>query len=1063
MKKSIDELRQRRRIGNAGEAGSDLNIDDIARCRTVRPAHRTQVARARVHDGRHRLVADEPPERTEIRDRKGIDESDPPRRGELDEAGAREVGDLTDELGVEGEGADLAEVSEKGGELVVRANELRIARRHPLVLERRGKVLSALVGGVVMLRTLTPTKRHEMEHDTRTGGIPSGVFELRQNRLLGAVRAPIITAMGNRSTIAGGWCAMRAAIVMLLLCLAVVTLGGCRRPEPVYDRIPRPIATRDIVRAERRAGTPLGETERRAVVALLDRSFEAYEALRTNEIIPFTEAHRALNAEGAYADPQALRSIVSRHRGILLRIEGIDEDLLRALAEALGPERADLVAHLRNRRAIDRASALSLGDGGRTLLDVRTLVGQLELEGETLVAIEPILRDFDREASELARRIAEEQATLPLRYMEVIERRGPAERSVDPALRDEARKQARERAEYERYAESRRDLEIHLFRYAEIADLAIESVAAVVSEEDGAFLRRRMLRLRVEDEIAGGSDRAAFEALVAARAIGVPREIRERIEELRVAFLAEDEDRLRSLAAMHVASREPGVFDPIRRRGGDDAVRRHKEAWGRIDQERKAAADRFRKEIAELIPEETRAAIEILRGLDRDSFVDRLAEIVGPGRVPTLVQRKPQGYADRDPPRPDTGGGGRSGDPGELRMMLAEQPTDGAIALLQRRSGLDDEAIARAAGVLHEVVIPWRERWEATREPARSQVRQWMGPIMEAMNAADEKAFDQAAARLIAGFEGLRREREALDAELLASLEVALPSGIDPAARELWLRERAEASRRLRWSELPFEDTLRMPPEATIGFLDAVARAPIPPERASLIVAGLAPFADRLDESTERLRREALVAVRKAMALVMEGRRRGESEEQALSERKPEVRAMLSPLRAAANDLATLRIEALDAIATVLPPLEGRALREQFVRAAYPRLLDERRTTERAIESVGADPSLTPEQRAEWERIVDDRTRARDEAIGRLLAWSEGYRDSERPAGEELGGRESAGRRHPQLAAVAFERDEANARAIRAAWGILTPEQRTRHRELERWFNESAQQVRWID
>jgi hypothetical protein len=331
------------------------------------------------------------------------------------------------------------------------------------------------------------------------------------------------------------------------------------------------------------------------------------------------------------------------------------------------------------------------------------------------------------------------------------------------------------------------------------------------------------------------------------------------------------------------------------------------------------------------------------------------------------------------------------------------------------------------------------------------------------MNAADEKAFDQAAARLIAGFEGLRREREALDAELLASLEVALPSGIDPAARELWLRERAEASRRLRWSELPFEDTLRMPPEATIGFLDAVARAPIPPERASLIVAGLAPFADRLDESTERLRREALVAVRKAMALVMEGRRRGESEEQALSERKPEVRAMLSPLRAAANDLATLRIEALDAIATVLPPLEGRALREQFVRAAYPRLLDERRTTERAIESVGADPSLTPEQGAEWERIVDDRTRARDEAIGRLLAWSEGYRDSERPAGEELGGRESAGRRHPQLAAVAFERDEANARAIRAAWGILTPEQRTRHRELERWFNESAQQVRWID
>ncbi len=924
-------------------------------------------------------------------------------------------------------------------------------------------MLRALMGGVVMLRTLTPTKRHGTVHDTRSLAPPSTQREVRRIRLPRADRPPIISVMSTRPSIGGGWRPTAAALILLLLGLSVLTLGGCRRPEPVYDRIPRPIGTRDIVRAERRAGVLLTESERRAATALIDRSLEAFDALRSTEIIPFTEAHRSLNAKGAYADPQALKSIVSRHRGILLRIEGIDEDLLRSLAETLGPGRADLIAHLRTRRAIDRASVLSLGDGGRTLLDVRTLVGQLELEPETLVTIEPILRDFDREAAELARRITEEQATLPLRFMEVIERRGPAERSIDPALRDEARKQARERAEHERYAESRRDLELHLFRYAEVAELAIESIAAVLSEEDGAFLRRRMLRLRVDDELAGGSDRAAYEALIAARAIGVPRETRERIEELRVAFLAEDEARLRSLVQMHVASREPGVFDPIRRRGGDDAVRRHKEAWARLDMERKAAADRFRKEVAELIPEETRAAIEFLRGLDRDQFVDRIAEIVGPGRVPTFVQRKPQGYADRDPPRPDTGGGRREGDPGELRMMLAPQPTDGAIELLQRRSGMDDAAIAAAAGIVHEVVTPWRERWDASREPARAQVRQWMGPIMEAMNGADDRAFDQAAARLIAGFDGLRREREALDAELLASIEVALPNGIDPAARELWVRERAEAARRLRWSELPFEETLRMPPESTIGFLESIARAPIPPERASIIVAALAPYADRLDESTERLRREALVAVRKAMVIVMEGRRRGESEEEALSDAKPDVRAMLSPLQQAANELASLRIEALNAIAAILPPLEGRALREQFVRTAYPRLLDERRSTERAIDAVGVDPSLTDEQRAEWERIVDDRTRARDEAIGRLLAWGEAWRASERPKGEEIGGRESAGRRHPQLAAVAFERDEANARAVRAAWGILTPEQRTRHGELERWFNETAQQVRWLD
>jgi hypothetical protein len=1069
LEKPIDELRKRGGIGDADEAGGHLNVDDIPWGAADGPPDRAQVARSGVNDRRDRAVADERPERAKIGDREGIDQPDALRRRELDQAGARQVGDLADELGVEREGPHRPCMVEKTRKFGVGADELRIARRHPLVRERRRKVLGTLVSSVMMLRALSPAKRHEIGHDTRSSGVPSVPGEVVRKRLLRAAQAPIIIAMSNRSAIAGGRCSMQAIVRAMLVGLtlwALGALGGCRRPEPVYDRIPRPIATRDLVRAERRAGQPLSESERRAVVALLDRSLEAFEALRSNEILPFAEAYRALNAQGAYADPQALRSIVSRHRGILLRIEGIDDDLFRALAETLGPQRASLIAHLRIRRAIDRASVLSLGDGGRTLLDVRTLVAQLELEPETLATIEPILQDFDRDAAEVARRIAEEQATLPLRYMEVIERRGPAERSVDPALRDDARKQARDRAEHERYAESRRDLETHLFRYAEIAELAIESVAVVLPEEDGAFLRRRMLRLRVDDEIAGGSDRAAFEALVAARAIGVPRETRQRIEELRVAFLAEDEERLRAQIALHVASREPGVFDPIRRRGGDDAVRRHKESWARLEEQRKSSAERFRNEIAELLPEETRAAIEQLRNLDRDQFVDRLAELVGPGRVSTFVQRKPQGYADRDPQRADAGrdanrDGGR--DPGELRMMLASPPTDGSIELLQRRSGMDDDAIAGAAGILREVVTPWRERWEATREPARTKVRQWMGPIMEAMNAADEKAFDQAAARLIAGFDGLRREREALDGELLASLEVVLPSGVDPAARELWVRERSEAARRLRWSELPFEDTLRMPPEATVGFLDAVARAPIPPERASVIVAALAPFADRLDEATERLRREALVAVRKAMVIVMEGRRRGMSEEDSLSEAKPEVRAMLSPLQGAANDLASLRIEALNAIASALPPLEGRAMREQFVRSAYPRLLDERRTTERAIDAVGADPSLTTEQRVEWERIVDDRTRARDAAIGRLLAWGEAYRAAERPKGEELGGRETAGRRHPQLAAVAFERDEANARAVRAAWGILSPEQRERHRELERWFSETAQQVRWLD
>lgn len=851
---------------------------------------------------------------------------------------------------------------------------------------------------------------------------------------------------------------LRTLTLALLIVVATLAVGGCRRPDPVYDRIPRPLSTRDVVRAERRDGTPLSETERLLALEIHDRYLAAFEALRVNELVPFAADYRTIDGDGAYGDPRRLRSLVSRHMGIVQRIEGLDEQFLSELAAGLGPERTRFIAHLKTRRTIDRASALSAGDGGRTLLDVRLLVEQLGLDPTERTTVEPILEEFDAQAAQLAREIGAEQATLPLSYMAVIERRGPAERSVDPSLRDEARKQARERAEFERYAESRRDLESLLFRYADLADETIESVAATLSDEDAAFLRRRLLRLRFDDEVGGGGDRAAFEALVASRTQSLPRELRDRIETMRAEFVALDEGRMRELAALHRSSREPGVYDALRARSGPDQVKAHKERWAELEQLRKTSAKEFREAVFALLPDETRGAIEQLRGLDRERFVASLAELVGPGRVPSMVQRKPRGFADRDPPRQDFDQR-RDGDPGELRMMLAAAPDDTAIALLQSRSRVDPGSTV----VIREIVAAWRERWEATREPARARVQQLMAPIMASMNGADPKAFDQAAARLISGFDELRRERSQLDDDLLSSIEAALPDGLDPAARELWVRERAEASRRLRWRDLPFNDAMRLPPEATVGFMDAIARAPIDPERAPAIVGALAPYADRLDEATETLRDRALVAVRKAMALVMEGRKSGKSEEQSLSESRPEVRAALAPMREAANDLAVLRLEALASIAASLPPNDGRAIREQFVRAAYPRLLDERRSTERSLTAVGDDPSLSDVQYAAWQAIMTARSATRDAALDRLLAWGADARAEGRPLGGEVNGRDVASRRHPQLAAVFFERDEADARAVRACSGLLSEEQRRRHDDLEEWFTELPSSVRWLD
>lgn len=882
--------------------------------------------------------------------------------------------------------------------------------------------------------------------------------------MMGRVLQPtrmVVADLGPRLSRAplGGRIAGGAPIGLLLAVLSVlIGLTGCRRPDPVYDRVPRPVGTRDVVRAERRDGTPLTDAERIRLIEVHDRYLESFDELRQSELIPFAADYRELDNEAIYRDERKLRSMVSRHLSIVGRIESLDEDFFTELTTALGPDRRNFVTRLRNRRLIDRASALSAGDGGRTLLDVRQLVDQLELGESERLATEPLLLAFEEQASVIAVEIGREQATLPLSYMSVIERRGSAESAVSSGLRDEARQRARERAEFERYAESRRDLEQLLFRYTDLVDQTIESVAALVGEEDAAFLRRRLLRLRFDDEIGSTGDAASFEALVAARTRRLPVEVRDRIEAMRVAFLAEDEARLRSLVALHRSSREPGVYDPVRAKGGGEAVKRQKEQWAEIEKDRKTAAKRLRDEVFALLPDDLRGEIEGLRGKNRDEFTASLAGLVGSGRVPMLVQRKPRGFADRDPPRQDNGPR-RDGDPGELRMMLAAAPDDVAIELLETRSGVD----APSAMVVREIVAGWRERWEATRDPARTKVQQLMAPIMGAMNGGDPKVFDQAAARLISGFEELRREREQLDADLLASIEAALPAGLDPAARELWVRERSEASRRLRWRDLPFGDTMRMPPEAIVPFIDTINRAPIGAEHASAIVGAIAPFAGQLDSVTERLRQEALVTVRKAMALVIEGRTKGMGEEQSLSESRPEVKRALAPLRSVALELATLRMDVLMAVVAALPEAEGRVIREQFVRVCYPRLLDERRMAERALAGVGDDPSLSEIQRAAWEAVMVARSITRDRALDRILDWSREWRATNRPLGDDVNGRDVAGRKHPQLAGVFFARDEADARAVRAASGLLSAEQRERHGDLADYFNEPPVAARWLD
>ncbi|MBL9118497.1 MAG: hypothetical protein JNL80_01115 [Phycisphaerae bacterium] len=858
---------------------------------------------------------------------------------------------------------------------------------------------------------------------------------------------------------------IRAFATVVSLLLVALVWGGCRRPDPVYDRVPRPIGTRDLVRAERRDPVPLTSAEWQAVRELHDRYLQSFAAFREAELIPFAADFSSTDAEAIRADERKLRSVIARHLGIMGRIGSMDDAFIAELGDALGEGRSALVERLKARRAIDRASALSVGDGGRGLLDLRQLLDAFDIDETERAMIEPTLREFDAEASSLARSIADEQATLPLSHLEVLERRGPASSSVDPALRDEARKKAMERAEWDRYAESRRDLEVLLERYAELADRAIEGVAVVLDEEEGALLRRRLLQSRLDEETARLGDPSAFQALVAARTIRVPREIRDQIEAMRIKFLAEDEERLRSLLEVRRQRHVPGVFDPIGGSGGADAVKRHKEREAALMKTRNDAARSFRDAVLGLVPDDVRGEIEALREKDRESFSNALAELVGSGRVSTLVQRRPRGFGDRDPPQPAwiNEREQESRDPGELRMMLAEAPDQRAIARLLARSGIG----GTSTEVVEQIVAAWRPRWDAERDAAAVKVKSLMVPIMTSMNEVSAQHFDSAAQRLIGGFDELRDARTHLEEELLAGVEAALPEGLNPAALDLWRWERAEARSRLRWRDLPFDELMRFPQEAAIPFIETIGRVPVPAEaaaaRARILAAAIAPKAEELEQATESLRDVVLLAVRKAMGLAMEARVRGMRERDALSESRPEIKRIMSPVRSAAERLVELRLQVLADVVAVLPQEDGRAIREAFVRAAYPRLLEERRLPERALQRLRDEPLLSDAQRATLAGIIEDRGRARDAALDQLLSWARAWRSEQRTDGNDLNERDSASRNHPQLAGVFFDREEADARAMQAAFLLLDDDARLRHRELVEYFNDPPASGRWLD
>lgn len=836
---------------------------------------------------------------------------------------------------------------------------------------------------------------------------------------------------------------MRLAIVVGLALLAVV---GCRRPDPVYDRFPRPISMRDVVRAERRAGD-LTEPERLAVERALDNHQTQFEAVRSTRIQAFVESIRTLSSDEAFNDPVVLKRNMDRHAAILQEIVALDDALFESLDRALGPSRAGFVDAMRLRRSLDRANALSVGDGGRALPDLVIVVDRLGLEPETRAAISPILDAHAREAAAIADRIGREQLAVTQRYLDLNQRLGPPE-SAPGVPQGDGRDDAINQELTRRANRSRESLERALFEFSELVDRTVLALREAMPADEWARLDRRILRTRVDDDVGRSADHVAYSLLIASRTSALPRDVRERVAALRERFLAEDTELLRKSFDIYRAGRVPGELVP----GGNTEAERRKERRGEIEAQRAMLAKRTTEEFDAIVPEEVRTQIASLKQANRDKFREGVVQLVGAGPASSVIAQRPQGFADmRGDDRQPSLVPNRDREDGALRAFIGPVAHEKDLQRTLARARADDVAQSVAA----DLFVGYREAWRAAAEDATRRSEAQVKQLMTALESGAVADFRREVGQFLAFAETVRRERQNLDDTFIHDLAAAI-ADFPPDVRAMWEWERRDLSWRIDVGEIPGGEFFTVAPESMVRFFDVLTDAQLPDDARPCVASALENLREPYLQASERMREDSISALREVVEIMIEARLQGIDEGQAMRQRSADINRAVSPLTASARRMAEVNAEALELVCACVDAETGRSLRLAYLRAAFPRVFDDGRLANDALANVLNDPSLDEARRNEVSAIVAVRNARRDVAIQEVLVWS-------RQGGMSrttLRRRSDAALRFPSIAKAMFALDEADARALRAAGALLAPEDVDRHADLARWFDDGWYPIR---
>ncbi len=833
-------------------------------------------------------------------------------------------------------------------------------------------------------------------------------------------------------------------VILLVGLAAIGLLPGCREAPISFAAVPGPALSDDLALAERRGGRELTPEEFDGFIEAHDRYLAAWLDTIRREAEPLVRDVRAVRPEDLRRDSDRIRRLVARQKSVLAKFADLDRDLAASIA-TLAPDAAPIAEAFSARRSLERMNAVLVSDGGSVVADLRDSVEEA-LDDPELPPLAPgtraelvtILARHDRESVPLRERVTTAAVELTRDWRQIEDASPPAEELVDPVLAEEDRENARNRIAFERIAAARGRLETALTRLADRDDATVAEIEAI-APAIGDSLRERQLRLRTRDAWVGSEiRRLSFLALVAAKAIGLDAATRERVVRLRANFLAADRERLGRLLAVIREGLVPGAFEP----GGPGAGGRRFERIQAIDRERQQACREFRGELERLLPGELLASLDGLPGIASDGLPEAIASIVGPGRVSPLLRAMPAGFR-REEGREERRTGveddavGSGGERREAAIFLPPPLGAGELDRFADRCGVDGEARTTwvAIATAHaerraELEADERRRFDAVLERA---VRSVTSPV-----SGDETS--RAIAAVFSLADSIRADRLAAFGSLVDDLVAAAP--VPPPAVEVafWKLERAALAREIRWSVIPGFDALavsreaRVDPARLVGTLDLPREARVRciqlTDERGAAVAG------------EDLRRACGDAVRRlftfAIAAQVEGRRLDENDAEFVSE----IARIRSAAAAAGRRLAEINRAIIDELAAGLPRDEGRRLREAFVDAAYPGLLDLDDPLANALDRVRLEPGLGERTLSAVLVLLEERDEARDRAIDGLRAWkdSEG---GERVDGDTRG--EDLGRTEPRLGYHLVMRREADLRAVRRIRDLLDDAALARH------------------